>query len=73
MEDSNMPVIRLTPEEQAKVFFPLIDAGPVTVLRDNLLIVQETHLQVLDDAGVQYTKEDWQAVRRAQRRDGRQS
>ncbi len=61
-----MPIIQITPEEELKVFDELIEAGPVTVLYPgDILIVQKTHLKVLDDAGVQYAKKDRDAIRQS--------
>ncbi|MBI1928676.1 hypothetical protein HYR99_31085 [Candidatus Poribacteria bacterium] len=61
-----MPIIQITPEEEAKVFWELRKAGPITVFYPgDIFIVQEPHLKVLDDAGVQYTKKDRDAIRQS--------
>ena len=61
-----MPVIHITPEEELKVFRKLSKAGPITYLYPgDILIVQETHLKVLDDAGVHYTKKGQDAIRQS--------
>jgi len=61
-----MPIIHITPEEELKVFRELMEAGPITVLYPgDILIVQKAHLKVFDDAGVQYTKKDSDAIRQS--------
>ena len=61
-----MPIIHITPEEELKVFRKLMKAAPVTVFYPgDILIVQEVHLNILDDAGVQYTKKDRDAIRQS--------
>lgn len=61
-----MPIIHITREEELKVFRKLMEAAPVTVFYPgDILIVQEAHLKILDDAGVQYTKKDRDAIRQS--------
>jgi len=61
-----MPIIHITREEELKVFSKLREAAPVTVFYPgDILIVQEVHLKILDDAGVQYTKKDRDAIRQS--------
>ena len=61
-----MPIIQLKLEEELKVYDELRKAGPVTVFYPgDLFIVQEAHLKVLDNAGVQYVKKDRDALRQS--------
>ena len=61
-----MPVIHISREEELKVFDKLAKAGPITYFYPgDILIVQEAHLKVLDDAGVHYTKKGQDAIRQS--------
>jgi hypothetical protein len=61
-----MPIIQIKPEEEAKVFYALMEAGPITALYPgDILIVQKAHLKVLNDAGVKYTLKDHDAIRQS--------
>ncbi len=61
-----MPIIQLKLEEELKVYDELRKAGPVTVFYPgDLFIVQEAHLKVLDNAGIQYVKKDRDALRQS--------
>lgn len=61
-----MPVIELPWEEHNKVFWEIIEHGPMTRLPGNLFIVRPAHLQFLDQRGIHYTLKDWkEAVARS--------
>jgi hypothetical protein len=61
-----MPIIQLTTDEELKVYDKLRKAGPITAFYPgDILIVQEPHLKVLDNAGVQYAKKDRDAIRQS--------
>lgn len=58
-----MPLIYLKREEREKVFFEILEAGPVTRLPNDLYIVSSAHIKLLDERGVLYKLKDLRKVR----------
>ncbi len=54
-----MPLIELPRDEHLKVFWEIVEFGPITRLPDDLYVVQPAHLQFLDQKGIHYTLKDW--------------
>lgn len=57
-----MPLIELTWEEYKKVFWDIVEVGPITQLPERHFIVRPAHLQFLDEKGVHYTVKDWKTT-----------
>lgn len=58
-----MPLIHLKPDERKKVFFELLEPGPVTRLPHDLYLVSAAHLKFLDERGIKYAVKDPRKVR----------
>ncbi|MCS6860563.1 MAG: hypothetical protein NZT92_09630 [Abditibacteriales bacterium] len=58
-----MPWVHLKWEEHKKVFWELIEVGPVTILPNRIFILSPAHIRLLNERGVKYTVKDPRKVR----------